>query len=65
MKIKRDTWKLRKDIAYLPTDLEIECMLNYGQDIDNKCVDCGKPLYYFNQCDDCYKIMIGQAKAQF
>lgn len=65
MKIKKNTWKLRKDIAHLPTDLEIECMLTYGQDINNKCLDCGKPLYYFNQCDNCNLKMIGQAKAMY
>ena len=53
---------IRKDIRELPTQKEKDCIKQYGQKIDNKCLDCGKPLYYFNQCDDCYSKMITQAK---
>ena len=54
---------LREEITTNPTKKEIELMEQYGQDINNKCLDCGKPLYYFNQCDDCYSKMIAEAKA--
>jgi len=54
--------KIRKDIKNKPTEKEIKLMKQYGQDINNKCLDCNKPLYYFNQCDDCYKKMIDKAK---
>ena len=54
--------KIRKDIPNKPTQQEIELIKKYGQNIDNKCLGCGKPLYYFNQCDECYKKMIANAK---
>jgi len=53
---------IRKDIKEKPTKKEIDCIKKWGQDLDNKCLDCGKPLYYFNQCDNCYKKMIDIAK---
>lgn len=53
---------IRKDIKEPPTAKEIECIKSYGQNINNKCLDCGKPLYYFNQCDNCYSKMIDIAK---
>ena len=56
MKIKR-----RKDIPQPPTEKEKQ----YIKDIENKCLDCGKSLYCFNQCDDCYANMIAVAKAQY
>jgi hypothetical protein len=57
--------KIRKEIKEPPTPREIALINQYGQKIDNKCLDCGKPLYYFNQCDDCYDKMIAEAKAMF
>lgn len=54
--------KIRKEIQTKPTEQEIQLMEQYGQDINNKCLDCGNPLYYFNQCDSCYTKMIAQAK---
>lgn len=54
--------KIRKEIKEPPTEQEKKLMQQYGQDVNNKCVDCGKPLYYFNQCNDCYDKMIAQAK---
>lgn len=54
--------KIRKDINQPPTQQEIDLIKKYGQNINNKCLGCNKPLYYFNQCDDCYKKMIAQAK---
>lgn len=62
MKIKRDKIIIRKEIREEPTKKEIDAMKQYGQNIENKCVDCGKPLYYFNQCDNCYQKMIDIAK---
>ena len=56
-------YQIRKEIEQLPTKKEIDCMKQYGQKLDNKCLDCGKPLYYFNQCDNCYAKMIAGAKA--
>lgn len=55
--------KIRKEIKTPPTEQEKELIKRNGQNIDNKCLDCGTPLYYFNQCDDCYSKMIGQARA--
>ena len=63
MKIKRDGVIIRPEIKELPTKQEKELMIQYGQDIENKCLDCGEPLYYFNQCDSCYTKMIAEAKA--
>ena len=57
--------KIRKDIEYEPTEQEKQLMKQYGQDINNKCLECGKPLYYFNQCDDCYSKMIACAKSMY
>ena len=54
---------IRKEIKEKPTEQEKKLMKQYGQDINNKCLDCGKPLYYFNQCNDCYNKMIAQSKA--
>ncbi len=54
--------KIRKDIKEKPTEHEKTCILSFGQDMKNKCLDCGIPLYYFNQCDDCYSKMINIAK---
>jgi hypothetical protein len=54
--------KIRKEISNKPTEQETKLIKQYGQDINNKCLDCGKPLYYFNQCDDCYQKMINRAK---
>lgn len=54
--------KIRKEIPNKPTPQEVKLMEKYGQDINNKCLDCGKPLYYFNQCNECYKKMIAYAK---
>lgn len=65
MKVKTKKVIIRKDIPQEPTEKEIACILQYGQDINNKCLDCGKPLYYFNQCNNCYDKMIGQAKAMY
>ena len=31
----------------------------------NICLECGKPLYYFNQCDDCNRKMINCAKLMY
>lgn len=56
--------KIRKDIREKPTEKETQAIKQYGQKMDNKCLDCGKPLYYFNQCDNCYDKMIAQAKIQ-
>lgn len=59
------TYKIRKDINEPPTKQEIELMQQYGQKIDNCCLDCKKPLYYFNQCNACYSNMITTAKLQY
>ena len=56
-------YKIRKDIKREPTKREIDCITLYGQDINNKCLDCGEPLYYFIQCDDCYSKMINETRA--
>lgn len=53
---------IREDIKEAPTKQEKELILQYGQKLDNKCLDCSKPLYYFNQCDSCYSKMIACAK---
>ena len=53
---------IRKDIKQPPNKKEKDAIKQYGQDLTNKCLDCGKPLYYFNQCDDCYAKMIAIAK---
>ena len=53
---------IRKDIKEKPTQKEIDCIKQYGQNINNKCLECNKPLYYFNQCDNCYSKMIAGAK---
>jgi hypothetical protein len=53
---------IRKDIVQFPTEQEKRLIKQYGQDLNNKCLDCGRPLYYFNQCDNCYNKMIAQAK---
>ena len=55
----------RKEIKDKPTSQEKELMEKYGQDINNKCLECGKPLYYFNQCDDCNRKMINCAKLMY
>ena len=57
--------KIRKEIKDKPTSQEKELMEKYGQDINNKCLECGKPLYYFNQCDDCNRKMINCAKLMY
>lgn len=56
---------IRKDIKLPPTESEIQAMKQWGQDIEQKCLDCGKPTYYFNQCDDCNQNMIAQAKVMY
>jgi hypothetical protein len=56
---------IRKDIKEQPTAQEIKLMKQYGQDPQNKCLDCGQPLYYFNQCDRCYEKMIAHAKSMY
>ena len=55
--------KIRKEIKQPPTEQEKQLIKQYGQKLDNKCLDCGEPLYYFNQCNNCYDKMIGQARA--
>lgn len=63
MKIKTKKVIKREDIKREPTKDEVNAIKQFGQDINNKCLDCGKPLYYFNQCDDCRDDMISGAKA--
>jgi len=56
---------IRKDITRQPTDKEISAIQQYGQDIKNKCIDCGTPTYYFNQCENCNDKMIAHAKIMY
>ncbi len=62
MKIKTNKIIIRKEIKEKPTQNEINAIKQYGQDVNNYCLDCRKPLYYFNQCNDCYDKMILRAK---
>lgn len=57
--------KIRKDIKREPTELEKKCIKQYGQKLDQKCLDCGTPTYYFNQCERCNEQMIAFAKIQY
>ena len=59
------TLKIRKDIKTPPTDNEIRAIKQWGQDLNSKCIDCGTPTYYFNQCSDCNSKMIAFAKVQY
>lgn len=64
-KIKVKKVIIRNDIKEPPTELEKKCILQYGQDVNNKCLDCKKPVYYFNQCDKCNHSMITSAKIMY
>ena len=56
---------IRKEIKEKPTEKEIYCMKKWGQKIENKCLDCGKSIYYFNQCEKCNEKMITTAKLYY
>lgn len=65
MKIKSKKLILRKDIPELPIEREVDAILQYGQDVNNKCIDCQTPTYYFNQCNKCNEKMITSAKIMY
>ncbi len=55
----------RNDIEREATEQEKKCIKDYGQDMQQKCLDCGKPTYYFNQCEKCNEDMITRAKIMY
>ena len=64
-KVKTKKVIIRDDIKQAPTEHETNCIKQYGQDIKNKCLDCGTPTYYFNQCGRCNEKMIISAKIMY
>lgn len=62
---KKNIVKIRKDINIPPSKEDIDAINQYGQNMDSKCLDCNKPTYYFNQCDNCYSNIITSSKIQY